>query len=665
MNKNIKRLSEPNARMYLIFLALFAAASLYFGQYYLAIAEAGIIVILAIYAAIVRRKKTKQLEEFVESVTYNTENAKDSTLLNFPLPIAVFTLEDSNIVWANEHFFKMTGNTGRRTDVHISDLMPGFSGKWLMEGKNIYPELVTIEGKKYQVHGNIIRSDENHPDTAFMGITYWVDMTAYDDIKVKYENSLPVVFEIVADNYAEMANNQPDRIRNDIRDAIEDKLRAFAQENEGIVKRTERDRYIFILQNKAYEKVKEEKFRILEDVKSVTNPAGITASLSIGVGVGGDSLEELSNLANTAAELALSRGGDQAVIKNKLNFEFFGGRGDEVEKRTKVRTRVIANTYANLIKDSSKVFVMGHSFGDLDSLGACVAVYVIARKFGVPAHIIFDKKNTSCPEMAEMLLSHEEYKSVFISNQEAMLRSDAKTLLTVVDTNRPEKVENEDMLFSCSRIAVIDHHRAAATSIKNAALALVEPYASSACELLTEIMQELIEKEDIEPFEADAVLAGIVLDTKNFTLRTGERTFDAAAYLRRSGADTLEVRKFLKSDMEDSKAKYRILQNASLYRGIALAAPEEEVARVTAAKAADELLNISGVETSVVLYKQDRKSPVCASARSTGDINVQLIMEALGGGGNKGVAAVEFEEGVTVPQALDKVKTAIDNYFDQ
>ena len=485
MNKNIKRLSEPNARMYLIFLALFAAASLYFGQYYLAIAEAGIIVILAIYAAIVRRKKTKQLEEFVESVTYNTENAKDSTLLNFPLPIAVFTLEDSNIVWANEHFFKMTGNTGRRTDIHISDLMPGFSGKWLMEGKNIYPELVTIEGKKYQVHGNIIRSDENHPDTAFMGITYWVDMTAYDDIKVKYENSLPVVFEIVADNYAEMANNQPDRIRNDIRDAIEDKLRAFAQENEGIVKRTERDRYIFILQNKAYEKVKEEKFRILEDVKSVTNPAGITASLSIGAGVGGDSLEELSNLANTAAELALSRGGDQAVIKNKLNFEFFGGRGDEVEKRTKVRTRVIANTYANLIKDSSKVFVMGHSFGDLDSLGACVAVYVIARKFGVPAHIIFDKKNTSCPEMAEMLLSHEEYKSVFISNQEAMLRSDAKTLLTVVDTNRPEKVENEDMLFSCSRIAVIDHHRAAATSIKNAALALVEPYASSACELLT------------------------------------------------------------------------------------------------------------------------------------------------------------------------------------
>ena len=655
MNKNIKRLSEPNARMYLIFLALFAAASLYFGQYYLAIAEAGIIVILAIYAAIVRRKKTKQLEEFVESVTYNTENAKDSTLLNFPLPIAVFTLEDSNIVWANEHFFKMTGNTGRRTDIHISDLMPGFSGKWLMEGKNIYPELVTIEGKKYQVHGNIIRSDENHPDTAFMGITYWVDMTAYDDIKVKYENSLPVVFEIVADNYAEMANNQPDRIRNDIRDAIEDKLRAFAQENEGIVKRTERDRYIFILQNKAYEKVKEEKFRILEDVKSVTNPAGITASLSIGVGVGGDSLEELSNLANTAAELALSRGGDQAVIKNKLNFEFFGGRGDEVEKRTKVRTRVIANTYANLIKDSSK----------LDSLGACVAVYVIARKFGVPAHIIFDKKNTSCPEMAEMLLSHEEYKSVFISNQEAMLRSDAKTLLTVVDTNRPEKVENEDMLFSCSRIAVIDHHRAAATSIKNAALALVEPYASSACELLTEIMQELIEKEDIEPFEADAVLAGIVLDTKNFTLRTGERTFDAAAYLRRSGADTLEVRKFLKSDMEDSKAKYRIRQNASLYRGIAIAAPEEEVARVTAAKAADELLNIAGVETSVVLYKQDRKSPVCASARSTGDINVQLIMEALGGGGNKGVAAVEFGEGVTVPQALDKVKTAIDNYFDQ
>lgn len=662
MNKNIQRLAEPNVRMYMFVLILFAVATLFFGKYELAAAEAAVILLLLVYSVFQRRRRAKQLAEYIESVAYDTETAKNNTLSNFPLPIAVFRLQDTGIIWGNEMFFEMCGSKGTRLDARISDLVPQFSGKWLFEGKHRYPSILSIGGRKYQLHGNIVRSDKSDDDSAFMGITYWVDVTEYDDVRIEYENSRPIAAYIIIDNLEELTRNQPERIKNDIREAVDDKLTQWADSCHGILKRYERDKYLFIFENRYFSQMEAQKFGIIEDMHTILSPAGINATISIGMGVEADSLSEALQFANISAELALSRGGDQAVIKNKLNFEFYGGRGLEVEKRTKVRSRVMANTFAELIRDSSRVLVMGHRFADLDSVGACAGVAALARKLGVRVNIVIDfEKNVSKPLVAK-LCRENEYRDIFISAQEAMLLADGKTLLVLVDTNRPEQAEDPDLLLACNRVAVIDHHRVAATYVQNAAMSFIEPYASSACELIAEIWQEKLEQTDILRCEAEAVMTGIVLDTKNFTIRTGERTFEAAAYLRRAGADTSEVKKLLQNDMDDTVARYGILQCAKLYRGIAIAAPTAPQRRVVAAQAADELLNISGVEASMVVFP-DKNGGVSVSARSIGELNVQLIMEKLGGGGNRSAAAANFPD-IELNTAVDKVREAIDEYMN-
>lgn len=661
MNKNLKRLAEPNVRMHLFFMVLFALATLFFKMYELAVAEGAVILLLIIYSLIMSRRKQKQLAAYIESVTYDTETAKNNTLMNFPLPIAVFRLEDSRIVWGNDMFFGMCGSTGTRLDARVADMVPEFSGKWLMEGKSQYPGLLEIDGRRYKVHGNIVRSEKNNENSAFMGITYWVDVTEYDNIRLEYENSRPAAGVIVVDNMDELLKNQPDRIKNDIRETIDDKLSQWCEENRGLIRRYERDRYLVVMEKRYVEKLREEKFSITDAVHQVVSPNGVSASISIGLGTDAATFGEAIQFANVAAELALSRGGDQTVIKNRLNFEFYGGRGFEVETRTKVKSRVMANTFTELMRDSSRILVMGHRFADLDSVGAAVGVCCLARKQGAKANIVIDMKRNVSKPLISRIAGEEEYKDTFISPQEAMLRADGRTLLVVVDTNRPEQVEDSDLLTACNRVAVIDHHRVAATYIQNAAMGYIEPYASSVCELIAEIMQEQLERGDILRCEAEAVLAGIVLDTKSFTIRTGERTFEAAAYLRRMGADTTDVKKLLQTDMDDTICRYKIMQNATLYRNVAIAAPEDTQERVVAAQAADELLNISGVDASVVVAP-DGHGGAFASARSIGELNVQIIMEKLGGGGNRSAAAVQFKD-MDVNTAVQKVYAAIDEYL--
>ena len=662
MNNKLQRLAEPDGRLYLIFLVAFAAASLFFKQYILAAAEAALILGLLIYSHFARRRRKKQLAALIEEVTYDTENAKNNTLMNFPLPIAVFRLDDSRIVWGNEMFFNLAKEKGSRVDARISDMVPEFSGKWLLEGKNRYPSLMQVDGRKYQIHGNIIRSERADENSAFMGITYWVDVTDYDNTRLEYEASRPVAAVIVIDNLDEMGKNQTERVRNDIRDSVEDRLNQWSEECHGILKRFDRDRYLLLFEKRYLEAMKADKFRVVEEMHQVASPNGVNATISIGLGVDAGGLSEALQFANMGVELALSRGGDQTVVKNRLSFEFYGGRGNEVEKRTKVKSRVVATTLAELVRDSSRVLVMGHRFADLDSVGAAVGVCCLARKCGVKANIVIDLEKNASHALLDRLLQEPEYKDCFIAPEDALLRSDGKTLLVVVDINRPAQVEDPDLLESCNRVAVIDHHRVGANYIQNAVLSFIEPYASSACELLTEILQEVAEPADILRCEAEAVLAGIVLDTKSFTIRTGERTFDAAAYLRRCGADTADVKRLLQRDMSDAVAKYRIMQGTELYRGVALAAPEEPQNRVVVATAADELLNISGVDASVVVA-QDESGTVFASARSIGEMNVQILMEKLGGGGNRSAAAAQFGE-IGVAEAAQRVRKAIDEYID-
>ncbi len=660
-NKNIKRLSEPGVGIHLFFMILFAAAALYFKQYMLAAAEGGVILVLLVYALIARRIREKQLSAYIESVAYDTENAKNNTLQHFPLPIAVFRLDDANIVWGNEMFFTMCGVSKKRLDLRITDLVPNFTGKWLLEGRNRYPGVLEMGGRKYQIHGNLIRSEKDVENSAFLGITYWVDITEYEEIRQEYEESRLVPGIVIIDNLDEMCKNLPERARNELRDQVEDKLHHWCESCHSILRRYDRDRYFVMFEKRNVDRMREQKFPVLEEVHKVESPNGVMASISIGLGEEAANLSEALQYADMGVELALTRGGDQAVIKNRLSFEFFGGRGLEVEKRTKVKSRVMANTLAELMRDSSKVFVMGHRYADLDALGAAVGVCCLARACGIRSFIVMNQEQNAAKPMLRRLKAEKEYKDAFLSVEEAMLSADGKTLLVVVDTNRPEQVEDADLLSACNRVAVIDHHRVAATYIQNAALGFVEPYASSTCELLTEILQELTDQGQITRCEAEALLAGIVLDTKNFSLRTGERTFDAAAWLRRAGADTTEVKKLFQSDMEDTIARYKILQSVTLHRNIAIAAPTEPQKRVVAAQAADELLNISGVDASIVVIP-DGNGKIYASARSIGELNVQILMEKLGGGGNRSAAAVQFS-GISLDQAVEKVRRAIDEYL--
>lgn len=660
----LQRALMPNSRMFLLFLIVFAVLTFFFSdRLWLSIGEGVIILLLIIYSVIMRARKRRTLERYIESVTYDTESARNNTLQNFPLPMAVFRPADSQVIWANQNFFDLCGRHKPSVDMRITDVIPEFSGRWLLEGNTQCPELLEYQGRKYQIHGNLVRTN---PDDAasYMGITYWVDVTDYEKIRLEYYASRPIIAVIVIDNYDELIRGLTDRKRNELRDAIEDKLLQWCEGKGGFFRRYDRDRYLYVFEERHLDELRENKFAsLLDSVHSVTSPSGIRATVSVGVGRDGESLDENYNFAILGTEMALSRGGDQAVVKNRVTFEFFGGRGGEVERRTKVKSRVMANALSQLIQDSSKVYVMGHKFSDLDTLGAAAGVCCIARKFGTPCRIVMDANKTAAGQLRDRMLSAAEYSKAFLSPQEAFLHADSRTLLVVVDTNRPDQVENASLLEACTRVAVIDHHRRAANYISNATMSFHEPYASSACELMAELLEELVEQPDILHVEAEAMLSGIMLDTKDFTVRTGERTFEAAAFLRRAGADTSEVKKLLQTDMEHTVARYKILQTASIYRAdIAIAAPTEPQERIVAAQAADELLNIAGVTASLVIYPMGN-GDVFISARSIGELNVQLVMEALGGGGSRSSAAVQLHD-VSVAQAVQMARAAIDDNLE-
>ena len=660
MNKKVQKLVEPSMKMYLIVMAAFSVITFFFQPIWAA-AEGLTVILLAAYSKVSATRNQKRVIDYIESITYDMENAKNNSLLHFPLPLVVYRLEDNQVIWGNSYFFDMCGIRNQSFDVYVGDLITGFQSKWLLEGKTVAPDFLDVRGRKYQVHGNIV-SGEEISDHNFMGLTYFLDVTELVDYKLRYEASKPVVAVIVIDNYDELLKNLPDRERNELRSEIEDTVTSWCDGKNGILRRYDRDRFLFIFEEQYLNKYIEEKFSLLELVRHVINPSGIHATVSLGIGKDGASFEENQSFAMLSIEMALSRGGDQAVIKNRFTFEFFGGRGSEVETRTKVKSRVMANALSQLISDASKTYVMGHKFSDLDALGAAVGVCCIARAQGADARIVINLEKNLCGQLLDKLRKNEAYADTFISPEDAVLSVDNKSLLVIVDTNRPEQVEDETLLNSCNKVVVIDHHRRAATYIKNAALTLYEPFASSVCELMAELLQELVGQSDILKIEAEAMMSGIVMDTKSFTLRTGERTFDAAAFLRRAGADTTVVKRYLQNDLEHTVSRYKLLQGAKIYKGsIAIAAPDTPQDRVVAAQAADELLNVSGITASIVTYPTAEHGAII-SARSIGDINVQVLLEGLGGGGNKSAAGAQVKD-MDFKDVVDNIFKAIDDYF--
>ena len=661
VEKMIARIMESGTRLAFVLLLLFVVVMATF-QPWVALGELLLVAIVYIYYRARAKRRRADIRRTVETLMFQVDDASKNSLMNFPLPTAILRIDTGEVVWCNDSFFEITGAHERMFNMHITDVMDGFDTRWIMEGRTKCPYEVAVNGRQFDVYGNIVRSG-NDAAGALLMTMYWVDVTDYSQLRTKYERTRPVVAILVLDSYEELIKNTSESEKSKLTAQVDEEIANWAEPVHGVLRRLDRDKYLFLMEQKDLVEYIEKKFDLLDKVREIKNSAGISATISMGIGKGDTDLSELYQYARLAADTALARGGDQVVIKSKYAFEFYGGHAKEVEKRTKVKSRVVANSLKQYIKDSSYVFVMGHQLSDLDAVGAAAGICAAVRKCGKKPYFIVNQERTSAKELINKLAALEEYKESFINPDDAIFIADSNSLLIVVDTNRPDFVDYPEVLQTIQRVAVIDHHRRAASYIENYVISLHEPYASSASELVTELLQYILSSsQELRKEEAEALLAGIFLDTKSFTVKTGVRTFEAAAYLKQCGADTVEVRKLFNNNFDSYIKKYQIISNAEqTFPGVSISVFNENTERAVASQAADELIKINDIKASFVVFKEHDKD-VAISARSYGKMNVQVVLEKLGGGGSLTMAGAQFAN-ANVEDVARKLREAIEQYL--
>ena len=627
--KALSRMTETGVRLFFAACLLFALLTAIY-NIWLCLAELVLILLLYLFFQTGISRRKKEVMAYLDHMTSGVDVASRRTLISSPLPIAIFRPDTDDIIWSNERFLHLTGDPDHLFETKLSALVPSFQSQWLLDGDHLSPEPVPVGDQLYLVFGNLVCTGGQDE---FLATTYWVDVTEYARVAEQFDATRPVVGILQVDNYEDLNRGLEEGERSVIRTEINNRLAAWVDPAHGMLCRYDRDHYILLVEAGQFQDFYRRKFSILDEIRQVQSPNGVAATLSIGFGRNGASPRELHEFASLALDMALSRGGDQVVIRDGGEFLFFGGRSKETERRTKVKSRVVASAFSELLASTDQVIVMGHKYPDLDVLGAVAGVCAIARKKGVSIQAVRAPSPYPAEEQTRQLAALPEYQGIFVPPDEALHLAGPNTILVVVDTNRPEQTQVPELLDSGARIVVIDHHRRAASYIEKPALSFHDPYASSASELVAELVQYILDTGDLKRQEAEALLAGIVLDTKGFTMRTGSRTFETAAFLRKSGADTAQVNKFFQNDLRDTVTKFHIIQGAHTYRGsIALALTDRLVGRAIAGQAADELLNIAGIEASFVLFPEAGQAYL--SARSNSDVNVQVISEMLGGGGN-------------------------------
>ena len=490
-------------------------------------------------------------------------------------------------------------------------------------------------------------------------IVYFIDNNIYKSNSDEYIASRPVVAIVTFDNKEELERQTEEGKASQVTVSVEQTIVKWVASTTGFYKKISGGRYVVVMEERYIQKFMEEKFKILEDIREIKINERVNATISIGVGHGGKTFKENELWARQALEMALGRGGDQAAVKQSEEYKFFGGVSKGVEKRDKVRTRVIAGTLITHIKNSSNVIIMGHRYSDLDAVGACIGMWSsVSKGLKKPAYICINRQQT----LAKPLVASFEkagFESIFKTESEVLDLMDSRSLLIIVDTHSPNFLESKPVYEHSERVVVIDHHRMMVNHIDNAVVFFHEPYASSACEMTAELIQYL-SSEPPSRLESEAMLSGIMLDTKNFVLRTGVRTFEAAAYLRKNGADTVEVKRLFSNSIDTYKVKYKLVSDAEIFNYCAIACADEATPdiRIASAQAADELLGIENVKASFVMYKTGKT--VNISARSLGDLNVQVIMESLGGGGHQTMAACQMED-VSIAEARERLVSIIND----
>ena len=485
MNQKISALLSPRSGLYLLCLVLFAAVTALRGEYYLAAAEAAAAFLLFLVSRSSASRRRREAQRWLDQLAGNVDLAAKDSMLNCPLPMVMFRPETGDVVWTNDLFLSMIGAQEHIFDTQLSAAVPNFDSRWLLEGKSECPAEVEVDRRRFRVYGHLARTEER--SSAVLATTYWLDVTDYSETAQAYHATRPVVALLLLDNYEDTLKGIDENVRARILSDIVGEFNAWTSGADGMFCRLDRDRYLFVFEEQYLKGFVAEKFSVLDKIHAIVSPSGIPVTLSIGLGVDADSYEQLYQNASLSLEMALSRGGDQAVIKNRFSFEFYGGRSKETEKRTKVKSRVMASALGELVADASRVFVMGHQNADMDCIGAAAGVCAVARKRGVPSRIVLEGANAA-NGMVERLKRLPEYRDTFVTPQDAMIAADRDCLLVVVDTNRPEQVQSRELLESCNKVAVIDHHRRAATYIEGAALNFHEPYASSASELVAELI---------------------------------------------------------------------------------------------------------------------------------------------------------------------------------
>ncbi len=581
-----------------------------------------------------------------------TPYQKDA-LLSFPLPVVVFN-QRGEILWYNDLMKEKVFDGEDSFGYNVNDLFPN-----LNVDQPCPPSGYGVEykGKLFTA----FPSKAGH-EVEGLSVSYFIDDDKLKRIAKEYFSSRPAVAWFMIDNYDELLQSARENERSQVMAEVEYVIETFVGNNHGIVQKIDKDRFFVLLEERYLRGIIENRFNILDDVRRIEAGDKMPVTLSIGVGREAKSIAESEEMARQALDMALGRGGDQAAIKNKNGYDFYGGVAKGVEKRTKVKTRIVASALLELIQSSSNILLMGHRFADLDCVGAASGLWYAIKEMGKPAKIIYNEKTSLTSNLHERLLNNG-FEDAFIEPEKAMNLIGEKTLLIIVDTHTPQMLESADIYKACQNVAVIDHHRKMVGYIDNAVIFHHEPFASSASEMVAELLQYIGDKYRINGGAADALLSGIMLDTKNFIMRTGVRTFEAAAYLKRMGADTIEVKALFATTMDAYQARSKVVASAEVYNHCAIAAVKEQIneIRVVAAQAADELLNINDVYGSFVLYAEG-EGVIGLSARSMGKMNVQVVMEKLGGGGHQTMAGAQIRN-TTFEEVRQRLNEAIDEYL--
>ena len=622
---------------------------------------------IVIYSYYANNKRKSEISETLQDLTLTVDTAAKTSLISSPFPLIILQT-DGNIIWRSSKFNSEFANIdiNKYIDDLTIDIKSEIKNRQDTSNKDILRK-IEIGNKTYQIKGRYVdtkRKDKKNKKE-YMIILYFIDDTENIKLQKEYKDSKSCVGVLVIDNYEETIQQLESEERPQVVAQIDKCIYDWTNLTNGILIKQERDRYIYFFEQRYLEEVKEDKFSVLDKIKEIDTKEKVQFTLSIAISNEGNTDKEKYKSVQAAMDIVLGRGGDQAVIRENEIYKFYGGRAQEVEKRTKVKARVVAHALENLIKESNKVMIMGHTNPDMDCIGASMGIYRLAKSLNTNAYIVNNEHTPTLQAFEKSMEKDEEYEDIIINKEVALENIDEETLLVVVDTHKSNYVEAPELLEKAKKIVIVDHHRRSADFIEEATLTFQEVYASSAAELVTELLQYVDVKVELKTIEAESLYAGIMMDTKNFTFKTGVRTFEAAAYLRRCGVDIIRVKKWFQSDFASYNKIADIVKNAEIVNDtIAISIYDEKTkdTSLVCAKAADELLTISDITASFVIGNLGDK--ICISGRSIGDINVQIILEKLGGGGHITLAVAQVE-GMTIEETKQELINRINEYFSE